>query len=92
MNPLEYDISVRELAEFVHRRGDLGGETFRRSNRALGGMKGHKRIQQSRGSDYHSEVPVEHSFVKGKVGLRVIGRVDGIVDGLCRRGHPATSS
>jgi hypothetical protein len=30
MNPLEYDISVRELAEFVHRRGDLGSETFRR--------------------------------------------------------------
>jgi DNA excision repair protein ERCC-2 len=82
MNPLEYDISVRELAEFVHRRGDLGGETFRRSNRALEGIKGHKRIQQSRGSDYRPEVPVERSFVKGEVGLRVTGRVDGIVDGL----------
>jgi hypothetical protein len=83
MNPPEYDISVRELAEFVHRRGDLGGEsTFRRSNRALEGIKGHKRIQQSRGSDYRAEVPVERSFVKGEVSLRVIGRVDGIVDGL----------
>jgi DNA excision repair protein ERCC-2 len=83
MNPLRYDISVRELVEFVHRRGDLGGEsTFRRSNRALEGIKGHKRIQQSRGSDYHPEVPVERSFVKGEVELRVIGRVDGIVDGI----------
>ena len=83
MNPPEYDISVRELAEFVHRRGDLGGEgAFRRSNRALEGIKGHKRIQQSRGSDYRPEVPVERSFVKGEVGLRVIGRVDGVVDGL----------
>jgi DNA excision repair protein ERCC-2 len=82
MNPPVYDISVRELAEFVHRRGDLGGEAFRRSDRALEGMKGHKRIQQSRGSDYRPEVPVECSFAKGEVGLRVIGRVDGIVDGL----------
>jgi DNA excision repair protein ERCC-2 len=83
MNPLEHDISVRELAEFVHRRGDLGGEsTFRRSNRALEGIKGHKRIQQSRGDDYRPEVPVERSFVKGDVNLRVIGRVDGIVEGL----------
>ena len=82
MNPPVYDISVRELAEFVHRRGDLGGEAFRRSDRALEGMKGHKRIQQSRGNDYRPEVPVECSFVKGEVGLRVIGRVDGVVDGL----------
>ena len=83
MNLLEYDISVRELAEFVHRQGDLSAErAFRRSDRALEGMKGHKRVQQSRGSDYRPEVPVERSFVKGEVGLRVIGRVDGIVDGL----------
>ena len=83
MTPPEYDISVRELAEFVHRRSDLGGEsTFRRSNRALEGIKGHKRIQQSRGSDYRPEIPVERSFVKGEVSLRVVGRVDGIVDGL----------
>src|SRR3984893_4139339 len=83
MNPLEHIISVRELAEFVHRRGDLESQSnFRRSSRALEGMKGHKRVQQSRGSDYRSEVPVERSFVKGEVGLRVIGRVDGVVDGL----------
>jgi DNA excision repair protein ERCC-2 len=67
----------------VHRQGDLGSETtFRRSNRALEGIKGHKRIQQSRGSDYRPEVSVGRSFVKGEVGLRVTGRVDGIVDGL----------
>jgi DNA excision repair protein ERCC-2 len=79
----EHDLSVRELAEFVHRRGDLGSEsTFRRSNRALEGIKGHKRIQQSRGSDYRPEVPVERSFVKEDVSLRVIGRVDGVIEGL----------
>ncbi len=83
MQPKEFDISVRDLAEFVHRRGDLGGDAgFRRSNRALEGIKGHKRIQQSRGSDYRPEVPVERSFLKDEVALRVIGRVDGVVEGL----------
>jgi DNA excision repair protein ERCC-2 len=83
MDPIQHDISVRELAEFVHRRGDLGGESaFRRSNRALEGIKGHKRIQESRASDYRPEVPVERTFAKEGIALRVIGRVDGIVDGL----------
>src|SRR5471030_2590407 len=83
MNPPEYDISVRELAEFVHRRGDLGGEsTFRRSNRALEGIKGHKRIQQSRGSDYRPEVPIELTVIREPIQLRVVGRVDGVVEGL----------
>lgn len=83
MGALQTDISVRELAEFVHRRGDLGGESMlRRSNRALEGIKGHKRIQQSRGDDYRPEVSVERSFVSGEVNLRVVGRVDGIVEGL----------
>src|ERR1700750_2779534 len=83
MEPVTYDISVRELAEFVHRRGDLGGSGgFQRSDRALAGIKGHKRIQQSRGSDYRPEVPVEHTFVKEDVKLRVVGRVDGLVETL----------
>jgi hypothetical protein len=77
MNPREYDISVRYPAEFLHRRHDLRGEsTFRLSDRALEGMKGHTRTQQSRGNEYRPEVPVERSFVQGEVSLRVIGRVD----------------
>ena len=79
----EFEISVRELAEFVHRRGDLGGERgTRRPNRALEGIKGHKRIQQSRGSDYRPEVAVERRFTKDEVIVRVVGRVDGIIGGL----------
>jgi DNA excision repair protein ERCC-2 len=78
-----FEISVRELAEFVHRRGDLGGESgFRRSNRALEGIKGHKRIQQSRGSDYRPEVTVSRVFTKSGVELKVVGRVDGVIEGL----------
>ncbi len=83
MEPATYDISVRELAEFVHRRGNLGGSGgFQRADRALEGIKGHKRIQQSRGNDYRPEVSVEHIFVKDDVRLRVVGRVDGLVESL----------
>lgn len=83
MEPVRSDISVRELAEFVHRRDDLGGQGgFRRSNRALEGIKGHKRVQQSRGSDYRSEVSVERTFSRADVELRVVGRVDGLIEGL----------
>ncbi|HEY0256733.1 MAG TPA: helicase C-terminal domain-containing protein [Candidatus Methylacidiphilales bacterium] len=82
--PQIFDISVRELADFVHRRGDLsGGGGFRRSNRALEGIRGHKRIQQSRGGEYKSEVPVERIFTQAEVSLRLVGRVDGIIEGLC---------
>ena len=76
-------ISVRELAEFVHRRGDLGGHgSFQRSNRALEGAKGHRRLQKSRGPEYESEVSIDRTFIEGGVDLRVVGRVDGIIDGL----------
>ncbi len=83
MESVIYDISVRELAGFVHRRGDLGGSGgFQRSDRALAGIKAHKRIRQSRGHDYRPEVPVEHIFVNGDMQLRVVGWVDGLVESL----------
>ena len=83
MEPVDSTISVRELAEFVHRRGDLGADGgFRRSNRALEGIKGHKRVQQARGSDYRAEVTVERTFTRPGVNLRVLGRVDGLIEGL----------
>jgi hypothetical protein len=41
--------------------------------------------QQSRGSDYRSEVPVERSFVNGEVGLRVIGRLTVVVPKVAER-------
>jgi hypothetical protein len=79
----EHHVTVKELAEFVHRRGDLGGSgTFRRSNRAIEGIKGHRRYQLSRGADYKAEVPVEQTFVKSEVLLRVKGRADGVIADL----------
>jgi DNA excision repair protein ERCC-2 len=83
MSQETYDISVRELAEFVHRRGNLSSQSgFTRSNRALEGIKGHKRIQQARGINYRPEVTVERTFTKSDVKLRVVGRVDGLIEGL----------
>ncbi len=83
MPATDFDISVRELAEFVHQTGDLGGESqFRRTNRAVDGIKGHKRLQQSRGKDYAAEVSVERVFTESGVNLRVLGRVDGLIEGL----------
>lgn len=76
-------ISVRELAEFVHRQGDLGGQSrFQRSNRALEGAKGHRRLQRSRGAEYEAEVTIDRTFSTDGVDLRVVGRVDGVMDGL----------
>ena len=48
-----HTLSVRELVEFVLRRGDLGGEReFVGSDRALAGMRGHQKIQRSRPTGY----------------------------------------
>jgi hypothetical protein len=48
-----HTVSVRELVEFVLRRGDLGGEReFVGSDRALAGIHGHQKIQRSRPMRY----------------------------------------
>ncbi len=75
----EFHATVRELVEFVHRTGDLAGESgFRSSNRAVEGTRGHRRIQQARGDAYEAEIPVERVFERNGIRLRLTGRVDGI--------------
>lgn len=82
MNLVDFDVPVRELAEFVHRRGNLGGNgQFQRADRALEGTRGHQRLQRSRGDNYQSEVPIECLFTQSDVNLRVVGRIDGLVEG-----------
>jgi len=78
--PIEFRASVRELVEFVHRSGDLAGESsFRSSNRAVEGTRGHRRIQQKRGEAYRAEVPVERTFERPGIKFQVTGRVDGLL-------------
>ena len=54
-----HTVSVRDLIEFVLRRGDLGGEReFVGSDRALAGIRGHQKIQRSRPTGYLTELHV----------------------------------
>ncbi|HVE15092.1 MAG TPA: ATP-dependent DNA helicase, partial [Chthoniobacterales bacterium] len=81
MDPVTFTISVRELVEFAYRTGSLGGTgKFLSSTRAVEGTKGHRRIQRSRGEGYRPEVTVEKTFTRENVVLRVLGRIDGLMD------------
>jgi DNA excision repair protein ERCC-2 len=76
----EHTISVRELVEFVWRRGDLAGPgEFVGSDRALAGIRGHQSIQRSRPTGYLTELPVEHTVETNEFTLRVRGRIDGLL-------------
>jgi DNA excision repair protein ERCC-2 len=74
-----YTVQVRELIEFVLRKGDLGGERqFVGSDRALAGIRGHQKIQRSRPAGYQAEVPVEHNVEDVEFILKIRGRIDGL--------------
>ena len=71
---------VRELIEFVLRRGDLGGERqFVGSDRALAGIRGHQKLQRSRPAGYQTEISVEHNVDAGEFILQIRGRIDGLL-------------
>src|SRR4051812_33042673 len=75
-----YSVQVRELIEFVLRRGDLGGERlFVGPGRALAGTRGHQRVQKSRPEGYQKEVSVRHDLQIDELILRVQGRIDGVL-------------
>jgi DNA excision repair protein ERCC-2 len=75
-----HTVSVRDLVEFVLRRGDLGGEReFVGSDRALAGIRGHQKIQRSRPTGYLTELPVEHKVEVEEFTLVIRGRVDGLL-------------
>lgn len=75
-----HTVSVRDLVEFVLRRGDLGGEReFVGSDRALAGIRGHQKIQRSRPTGYLTELPVEHRVEVEEFTLLIRGRIDGLL-------------
>ena len=72
-------VSVRELVEFVLRRGDLGGgRDFVGRDRSLAGIRGHQQVQRSRPAGYQKEVSLSHDIEAGEFVLRVQGRIDGL--------------
>jgi DNA excision repair protein ERCC-2 len=75
-----HTISVRDLVEFVLRTGDLGGEReFVGSDRALAGIRGHQKIQNSRPTGYLTELPVEYRVETDEFTLHIRGRIDGLL-------------
>jgi len=76
-----YCVQVRELVEFVLRRGDLSGGTgeFVGPGRALAGTRGHQRLQRSRPAGYQKEVRLCHDLEDADFILRIQGRIDGLL-------------
>jgi DNA excision repair protein ERCC-2 len=75
-----HTVQVRELVEFVLRRGDLGAECqFVGPDRALAGIRGHQKIQRSRPAGYQAEIPIEHVVEAEEFTLQIRGRIDGLL-------------
>ncbi|HEY5644745.1 MAG TPA: hypothetical protein VIS76_02285, partial [Pseudomonadales bacterium] len=69
-------VSIRTLAEFVHRKGDLypalGGRVTGEQ-----GIAAQRRAQANRPPSYRREASVERTFERSGVRLQVSGRLDG---------------
>ncbi|MDA7916319.1 hypothetical protein N9B94_03700, partial [Verrucomicrobia bacterium] len=73
-------VSVRDIVEFVHRKGGLGGTGgFVSHARAREGADGHREVQRRRGSEYEAEMVVSNSWVINGIELKVQGRIDGVL-------------
>lgn len=74
-------ISVRNLVEFVMRRGDLDNRrTAGAKKEAMqAGSRLHRKIQKRMGSSYRSEVSLKHMVEEDRYGIQVEGRADGII-------------
>ena len=75
--PLAVTVAVRELAAFVHRRGDLHYR-YDRATTAVEGIGAQRRAQRGRPEGYRREAPVEATLHGHGVALTVRGRIDGI--------------
>ena len=71
-------ISVGELIGFVLHSGSLGSG-FVSSSRAVEGTRGHQLLQRQRPPGYQSEVPVSYAYEAEPLGLRISGRIDGLL-------------
>ncbi|MFO1478054.1 MAG: ATP-dependent DNA helicase [Verrucomicrobiota bacterium] len=80
-DPTVYRVRVRDLVEFVLRRGDLSaGRDFVRADRGPQGTRAHLARQRSRPAGYRKEVRVAHEEPGDGFVLRVQGRLDGVFE------------
>ncbi|MBR5115846.1 MAG: ATP-dependent DNA helicase, partial [Lachnospiraceae bacterium] len=76
----DFQISVRELVEFILREGDIDNRGRGSVEQAmLLGARIHRRIQKRQGPDYRAEVPLSLTLDMGEYRLTVSGRADGII-------------
>ena len=73
-------ISVRNLVEFICRKGDIdnrfSGVTDKTAMDA--GSRAHRKIQKSMGGDYNAEVSLSYTYDNDIYDITVEGRADGI--------------
>lgn len=76
----ELKISVRQLVEFLCKKGNLDNRFGRVSDRAAmdAGTRIHKKLQKSMGPDYKSEVSLALTIPKEEYYIQLEGRADGI--------------
>jgi len=72
----DHCVSVRALAEFCHRCGDID-HRFTPSPTGVQGTEGHQRVFRNRPDSYHSEFPLEYRYSQGDWQLLLRGRADG---------------
>lgn len=72
-----FKVSVRKIAEFVLRGGDLETE-ITPPGRLREGIRVHRAVQASRPESYSPEVPVFHRLETDALILEIRGRIDGL--------------
>jgi DNA excision repair protein ERCC-2 len=77
-NKNEVRISVRNLVEFILRRGSIDSR-FMSMNRAVEGTKAHRKVQKFYEEGYEAEVFLRHTVELPNFFLTVEGRADGIL-------------
>jgi DNA excision repair protein ERCC-2 len=72
----EFIVTVRELAAFCHRSGDID-HRFSPAPTAAQGVAGHQALYRRRPASYRREYPVEYRHEEGALALLLRGRADG---------------
>jgi DNA excision repair protein ERCC-2 len=72
-------VSIRHVAEFLLRAGDLRPEALGGA-RPLEGIRAHQRVQKARPAGYQPEVPVAGRFQGADITLNLSGRIDGVLE------------
>lgn len=73
-------LSVRQLVEFLRNTGSIDNR-FTGFDRALEGVRIHRRLQKAAGDGYEAEVSIKADLSAAGVAYRLEGRADGIFTG-----------